>query len=152
MNNATARGDCVKDPNRIYISLYRRQYEESTLNLWQECGLLRSWGQSLEDIERCILAPSSGLMLASLDREIVGSIMLGHDSYKGWVYYLAVIPRFQRRGIGGSLMKYAESWMRERKISKLQASIGDNNMFVHAFYRNLGYRSWSLNLVEKIIQ
>ena len=67
------------------------------------------------------------------------------------MYYLAVCPAYQRRGIGRLLMTHAETWMKERKVPKLQAMIRADNLMAHGFYRTLGYVSDDVQLVEKVL-
>ncbi len=41
-------------------------------------------------------------MLAAIDRDelLLGTAMVGHDGHRGWIYYLAVTPGEQKRGLG----------------------------------------------------
>ena len=135
----------------VALRSYRKKDEVATVELWRECRLLRPWNDSTQDIQRCIVSPSSDLILAVREQQLVGSVMLGHDGHRGWVYYLAVSPHVQRCGIGRLLMEYAEVWMTERKIPKLQAMVRVDNLLVHGFYRKLGYLTGDVQLVEKFL-
>ena len=135
----------------VALRSYQSEDEVATVDLWRECRLLRPSNDPAEDIQLCLAAPSSELMLAMRGQQVVGSAMLGHDRYRGWVYYLAVRPNSQRRGIGRLLMTFAETWMKERNVPKLQAMIRPDNLLAHGFYRNLGYLSDNIQLVEKYL-
>ena len=132
-----------------------RQYASADQNglveLWTACGLLRPWNDPLEDIHLCVTAPSSELVVADSAGRLIGSAMLGHDGHRGWVYYLAVHPNWQRNGIGRSLMSYAERWMDERQVPKIQAMIRADNLPVRGFYRRLGYQDNDVQVVEKFL-
>ena len=132
-----------------------RQFVSSDQNdlvkLWSVCGLLRSWNDPLEDIRLCVRTPSSELVVAEFEDQLIGSAMLGHDGHQGWVYYLAVHSNWQRNGIGRSLMVYAESWMSERQVPKIQAMIRADNLLVRGFYRRLGYQDDDVQVVEKFL-
>ncbi len=65
--------------------------------------------------------------------------MVGHDGHRGWVYYLAVTPAEQRRGLGRRLMQGCEEWVRARDIPKLQLMVRTDNTPAAAFYQRLGY-------------
>ncbi len=73
------------------------------------------------------------------DDQLLGSVMVGADGHRGWVYYLAVAPKSQHHGIGASLMHAAEAWLRERGVPKVQLMVRDSNSQVLGFYANLGY-------------
>ena len=132
-----------------------RQFVTSDQNdlvqLWTVCGLLRPWNDPLEDIHLCVTAPSSELVIADSAGQLIGSVMLGHDGHRGWVYYLAVHPNWQRNGIGRSLMSYAEGWMDRRQVPKIQAMIRADNLPVRGFYRRLGYQDNDAQMVEKFL-
>ena len=132
-----------------------RQYipadQNDLVELWSVCGLLRSWNDPLEDIHLCVTTPSSELVVADSAGQLVGSAMLGHDGHRGWVYYLAVHPNWQRKGIGRSLMSYAEGWMDQRQVPKIQAMIRADNLLVRGFYMHLGYQDNDVQVVEKCL-
>jgi ribosomal protein S18 acetylase RimI-like enzyme len=98
-----------------------------------------------------VTTPSSELVVADSAGRLIGSAMLGHDGHRGWVYYLAVHPNWQRNGIGRSLMSYAERWMDERQVPKIQAMIRADNLPVRGFYRRLGYQDNDVQVVEKFL-
>ncbi len=130
---------------------YARADQHGLVELWTACGLLRPWNDPLEDIHLCVTAPSSELVVADSAGRLIGSAMLGHDGHRGWVYYLAVHPNWQRNGIGRSLMSYAERWMDERQVPKIQAMIRADNLPVRGFYRRLGYQDNDVQVVEKFL-
>ena len=125
--------------------------QNDLVELWSVCGLLRPWNDSLEDIHLCVTTPSSELVVADSVGQLIGSAMIGHDGHRGWVYYLAVHPNWQRNGIGRSLMSYAEQWMGQRQLPKIQAMIGVDNLLVRGFYRRLGYQDSDVQVVEKFL-
>ena len=132
-----------------------RQYapwdRNDLVELWSVCGLLRPWNDALEDIHLCVTTPSSELVVADFAGQLIGSAMLGHDGHRGWVYYLAVHPNWQRNGIGRSLMSYAEGWMDQRQVPKIQAMIRADNLPVRGFYKRLGYQDDDVQVVEKFL-
>lgn len=65
--------------------------------------------------------------------------MVGHDGHRGWVYYVAVRPGSQRRGIGRALMLECEEWLRSRDVPKLQLMVRRTNPEALGFYERLGY-------------
>ncbi len=116
----------------------------SAVALWHETGLTRSWNDPDDDLRRAIDGPSS-TVLAALDAaddgadRLLGTVMVGHDGHRGWVYYLAVAPDARRRGLGPELMRAGEDWLRAHDIPKVQLMVRRQNAAVSAFYEALGY-------------
>ncbi len=106
--------------------------------LWQSCALTRPWNDPGVDFDRAVDGPASDVLLVRDGAMIVGSVMVGEDGHRGWVYYLAVCPTRRRAGLGRALMGAAERWMRLRGVPKLQLMIRDGNDAAQAFYRALG--------------
>jgi GNAT superfamily N-acetyltransferase len=109
--------------------------------LWQACGLNRAPNDPARDIAKVRDTANADLFLAEADGRVVGSIMLGHDGHRAWMYRLAVEPERRRRGVGRALVRFAEGWTALRGIVKLQLMILPENRDVAAFYGKLGYRT-----------
>jgi ribosomal protein S18 acetylase RimI-like enzyme len=110
------------------------------VSLWHEVGLTRPWNDPGADLTRAMSGPAS-TVLATCDGEgrLVGTVMVGHDGHRAWVYYLAVRPDRQRTGAGRELMDAAEAWARSRGIPKIQLMVRRGNEEATGFYRGLGY-------------
>ena len=110
--------------------------------MWQACGLTRPWNPPAADIA-FLRASGHGEILLAEDApgagEIVGSVMVGHDGHRGWVYYLAVTPTYQQRGLGRRLMAAAEEWLIARGVRKCELMIRSSNEAAAGFYGKLGY-------------
>jgi ribosomal protein S18 acetylase RimI-like enzyme len=106
--------------------------------LWQACGLTRPWNDAEADFRRALEGPSSEVLVARDESGLAGSVMVGEDGHRGWVYYLAVAPNRRRSGLGRALMAAAEDWLRERGAPKIQLMVREDNEEAAAFYRALG--------------
>lgn len=113
---------------------------EAAVRLWQRSGLTRPWNDPHQDCRRA-LAGSESTVLAALDAagELTGTVMVGQDGHRGWIYYLAVDERLQGGGLGGQLLTGAEDWLRRRGVPKLMLMVRQENADVQDFYRALGY-------------
>ena len=118
--------------------LPRSRADEAVL-LWQECGLTRPWNDPHADLLRALDAESSTVLAAVEQEDLVGTVMVGHDGHRGWVYYLAVAPSHRGAGLGRALMVAAEEWVSGRGIPKLQLMVRTSNTAAAAFYERLGY-------------
>lgn len=108
--------------------------------LWQACRLTVWYNDPQEDIERWRRQPDSSTILVLDDAgTLAGSVAVGCDGHRAWVYYLAVAPDRQGQGLGRRLMAAAEDFARDRGIQKLQLMVRPSNAKVASFYRALGY-------------
>lgn len=119
---------------------------EEAVRLWEATGLTRPWNDPRADLARALTGPSSTVLAAlTLDQppdapgSLVGTVMVGYDGHRGWVYYLAVDPARQGQGLGSSLMAAAEEWLRTRGVPKVQLMVRATNTALVSFYGRLGY-------------
>lgn len=124
--------------NVIYRSA-RPDKREAVIALWEACGLTRPWNDSVADFDLALSSPASTVLVADSGTSILGTAMIGHDGHRGGLYYLAVAPDHQRRGIGRALVATAEDWLRTRSVPKLNLLVRHENSAVSGFYAALGY-------------
>ncbi|MDE0711423.1 MAG: GNAT family acetyltransferase [Rhodospirillales bacterium] len=115
--------------------------EETVAELWRACGLVRSWNDPLGDIGRARANASSEIFVAVAQDSggIAGSIMVGNDGHRGWVYYVAVTPEHRLRGLGERLIRHAEAWLRRLGAPRVNLTIREENAAARLFYEGLGY-------------
>jgi ribosomal protein S18 acetylase RimI-like enzyme len=77
--------------------------------------------------------------VAVVDVKVVGTVMAGYDGHRGWIYSMAVLPEYRRRGIATALMKHAENALRERGAAKINLQLLASNAATCEFYKGLGY-------------
>ena len=114
---------------------------DDAVGLWHHAGLTRPWNDPDEDVRRAVRGPSSTVLACLHDDDLLGTVMVGHDGHRGWVYYLAVREDQRKRGVGRALMRAAEQWAAERGVPKLQLMVRTGNEPVLAFYDSLGYET-----------
>jgi ribosomal protein S18 acetylase RimI-like enzyme len=112
--------------------------EAETVALWQASGLTVPYNDPQADFRFALGKPASDILVAE-EGAIIGSVMVGHDGHRGWLYYVAVAPASRKRGIGRALVEAAEGWLRQRGVAKAQLMVRETNDAVAAFYRRLGY-------------
>lgn len=117
---------------------------EALAALWERAGLTRPWNDPHADIALARRGSHSTILVArdggrTGDEKILGSAMVGHDGHRGWVYYLAVEPDLQGRGLGRALLRAVEDWLRARAIPKLMLLVRPDNEKVRGFYASEGY-------------
>lgn len=123
----------------MQIAPLARPRTEEAVRLWHECGLTRPWNDPEADLTRALAGAASDVLGAVAGDELVGTVMVGHDGHRGWVYYLAVAPGHRGTGVGRALMGAAEEWVRSRGVPKLQLMVRTSNTEAVSFYERLGY-------------
>jgi ribosomal protein S18 acetylase RimI-like enzyme len=123
----------------------------AVIALWEACGLTRPWNPPAADFARAVAGPSSAVLVRRAGEAIAGSVMVGHDGHRGWVYYLAVAPNARRGGVGRALMAAAESWLRARDVPKIQLMVRQGNADATAFYAALGYAVQPVTVMGRML-
>jgi len=87
------------------------------------------------------LSGDSSDALVGIDdaQAIVGTVMVGHDGHRGWLYYVASDPARRGLGIGRRMIAAAEGWLKDRGVRKVQLMVRESNEGVVNFYERLGY-------------
>jgi len=119
---------------------------DAVIALWQSCGLTRPWNDPRADISRCLETETSFLLVAEAATEtapgkpaVVGSVMVGYEGHRGWMYYLASDPGLRGAGIGRALVAEAERRFEAVGCPKAMLMVRGGNEVAIGFYEALGY-------------
>jgi ribosomal protein S18 acetylase RimI-like enzyme len=108
--------------------------------LWRTAGLVRPWNDPEADFDRAVAGVNSAVLGAVDENDLVGTVMVGEDGHRGWVYYVATAPSHRGRGLGRAVMDAAEGWLAARGVAKLNLMVRSDNADVAGFYASLGYK------------
>jgi ribosomal protein S18 acetylase RimI-like enzyme len=92
--------------------------------------------------------PSATVLLAFVESEPVGTAVClwGFSTFAGMpsvnIQDLAVLPAFQRRGIGRALLAGVERRARERGCCRITLEVHDTNEGAKGLYRSAGFGPW----------
>ena len=111
---------------------------EAVIALWTACGLTRPWNEPRADFDQALKTSTATILISGAGRSVEGSVMVGFDGHRGWVYYLAVYPQARRSGLGRALMAAAQDWLRAQGAPKIQLMVRDDNAEALSFYAALG--------------
>jgi ribosomal protein S18 acetylase RimI-like enzyme len=117
--------------------------------LWADAGLIRPWNDPEADFGRALNGPTSAVLGVKQDGELIGTVMVGNDGHRGWVYYLAVAPTHQRVGLGAQLMSAAEEWLRKSGAVKVQLMVRSENEAALGFYDRVGYETSDVKVLSR---
>ncbi|HTB83954.1 MAG TPA: N-acetyltransferase [Candidatus Sulfotelmatobacter sp.] len=101
---------------------------------WQVIGI------PAEKIFRDLTNPEREVFVAALGPNPAGVLILHlGGSFDGYIQLLAVFPEFQGRGLGESVMRFAEGKIFQRS-KNVFLSVSSFNHRAQKFYERLGYR------------
>ena len=126
--------------------------EAKVVALWKACGLVVPHNDPVADFRFALGKPNSDVLIAvandgANDGLIVGSVMVGHDGHRGWLYYVSADPRGQ--GVGRAVIEAAEAWLAARGVPKAMLMIRDTNTGVRGFYETLGFETAPRVVMQK---
>jgi len=114
--------------------------EQAVVALWRACDLVAAYNDPAADFRFAKSGPCSDVLLGVDDSGlIVGSVMVGHDGHRGWLYYVASSPTARGKGVGRLMVKAAENWLSQRGVAKVQLLVRETNTEVVTFYQRLGF-------------
>jgi ribosomal protein S18 acetylase RimI-like enzyme len=113
--------------------------ENAVTTLWQACSLTVPHNDPVQDFHFARGKPASDILVAAEGERVIGSVMVGHDGHRGWLYYVAVDPALRRQGIGRALVRAGEAWLRDRGVPKVHLMVRETNTAVVEFYARIGY-------------
>ena len=129
-----------------------RSDRAKVIALWQSCGLVVPHNPPGADFDLALGKPNWDILTIRECERVVGSVMVGHDGHRGWVYYLAFHPERQRQGLGAVLVAAAEDRLRQRGIRKIQLMVRDSNQGVLDFYLRVGYEPSPVVVMQRWLE
>lgn len=81
-----------------------------------------------------------GLLLVAADGEaVIGTLMVGYDGHRGWLYRAAVAESARRGGVGRALVQRAEAELARLGCAKINLQLHVHNEAGARFWQALGY-------------
>lgn len=129
MSNIKIRKFKIKDYNEI-------------IALWEKAHLpYKPRGRdSRKNNEKQIKQANTIFLVAEQNNIIIGAVLGTHDSRKGYINRLAVMPAFQNRGIGRRLVNEVEKHMHRIGIGIITSLVEDWNKTSLKVFERLGYK------------
>ena len=130
--------------SEIVIRPVRHDELVAVLGLWHAAGVTPpSDSDSIEGLTRLIREPAALLLVATIDNQIVGSVIGGWDGWRGNIYRLAVTPEFRRKGIARRLVMEISRELIAKGATRLSALVEREHQWAVDFWdsvRDLGYK------------
>jgi ribosomal protein S18 acetylase RimI-like enzyme len=112
---------------------------DDVLALWARADASPSITDTREGLERVIAAPQATVFVAVDGTQLMGSLIVTFDGWRGNMYRMAVDPTYRRRGIGRRLVDHAQHWLREQGAQRVTALVEGTNPRGQAFWRGVGF-------------
>ena len=101
---------------------------------------LRGWTWPPERVGKAIRARDTNVVVADVNRHLVGFAIMDFGDTTAHLSLLAVKPTHQRCGIGKQLMAWMEDAALAAGITSVSLELRSNNFPARTFYRMLGYK------------
>jgi ribosomal protein S18 acetylase RimI-like enzyme len=111
----------------------------AVLDLWRRADASPSSTESAEDVHGLLERDPEALILADSAGEIVGSLIVGWDGWRGTFYRLAVAPAHRRHGLASALVHAGEERLRALGAHRLNAIVETHEPDAMAFWASAGY-------------
>lgn len=91
-------------------------------------------------VSRLIDHTSDALVVADLDRHIVGSLVAAWDGWRGNMYRLAVLPHLRRQGSATRLVDAGHEHLRSKGARRVTALVAHEEEDAVGLWERAGYR------------
>lgn len=124
------------------------------VKVWNASGLKASpTGRDRESSFReQVVQFRDSYLVACQGQEIIGVVLGTHDSRKGWINRLAVLPEWRRSGVATELIRACEKALVDRGIGIVTALVEPENEASCGVFATLGYADYPIKYFRKVIQ
>ena len=124
---------------KVNIRTYKDSDKEEVVGLWEQCNLVVPWNHPETDINIKMNFQPELFLVGEVGGRIIATVMAGFEGHRGWINYLAVLPKFQKQGVGRTMMQKAEQRLRDLGCPKINLQVRSSNKDVIAFYKSVGF-------------
>lgn len=125
--------------DQLFIRSFQISDEPDVIDLWHRCNLVVPQNDPKKDIKMKLQIQPELFLVGAISDRIVSTVMSGYDGHRGWLYYLAVDPDFQKHGIGRLMVEKTEIKLRKLGCPKINLQVRNSNKAVIAFYEHIGF-------------
>ncbi len=129
------------ESSRFTLRTANAEDEPGITALWQACNLVTSYNDPSKDFHFARAKENSDILVGLDAGQIVGSVMVGHDGHRGWIYYVAADPAHRNQGIGRLMVQAAEQRLKDKGVVKVMLLVRETNTQVVDFYKHLGFET-----------
>ena len=112
---------------------------DPVLRLWVRAGAEPTHTDDAHSLRALVEHDGSALVVAEDRREVVGSVIVGWDGWRGSIYRLVVAPTHRRRGLAGRLLAVAEAHLDAVGAVRRQAVVVETDPVAVGFWQASGW-------------
>jgi len=130
----------------------REEDYSSLIILWNSFpGNTMTGADSREKFTKFLSKNSDYCFSALKNGKLVGSVMAGNDSRRGYIYHLAVEESYYGSGIGTILMNTVEEALRDAGIEKVHLFIYTDNPAIRFYEKTGWHRRSDILVMSKVL-
>jgi len=147
------KGGAIK--SNLPLILFNEKYDEQYKNLINDCFYemrkalnvrpYKTYGKHSNNLEDLTKIKDNTFLLLDVDEIVCAVSFLGNE-----IENVAVNLKYQRRGYGRKLMKFAIGYMQKRKVSPIILTVTEWNKNAIALYKLLGFEVTKEKTVEGV--
>jgi len=127
--------------NPIIVQFDTHRHSAKVDSLWEKVFGDEATPMTPDLVIEKDMKSDKGLSFVALSGEsVIGAIMAGYDGHRGWIYVIAVLPNYQRQGIGSSLLAFAEQRLSALGCRKIDLQTMEGNEAAERFFSEKGYQ------------
>jgi ribosomal protein S18 acetylase RimI-like enzyme len=112
---------------------------DALLELWSTSGAPPTVTDALQPLRVLLDADPQALLIADASGEVVGSLIVAWNGWRGSFYRLTVRPDHRRRGLATRLVREGEMRLRKRGAARLDAIVASDDVAAMSFWGAAGY-------------
>jgi ribosomal protein S18 acetylase RimI-like enzyme len=124
---------------------------DAIIRLWQSAGLrsMRLEGRDSRDAFAAQLSGRQSVLGLEEDGQLIGTVVITHDTRKGWINRLVVHPDHRGKGYAVQLLSEAEQELRSIGLHIFAALIETDNDASRRLFAQEGYRAHDIVYMTK---
>jgi ribosomal protein S18 acetylase RimI-like enzyme len=124
---------------------------DAIIRLWKEAGLesVRLQGRDSHDAFAAQLVAGQRVIGLEDAGQLIGAVLVTHDTRKGWINRLAVHPDYRRKGYATELIAAAERELRKMGFRIFAVLIEADNNASQELFTQEGYKAHDIVYMSK---
>lgn len=124
---------------------------DAIIRLWRQAGLqsVRVQGRDSRDAFAAQLTAGQTIVGLEEGGQLIGTVVVTHDTRKGWINRLAIHPDYRRRGYAVRLIAAAEQELRASGLQIFAVLIEADNDASRRLFARKGYKAHDVVYMSK---